>query len=196
MSSTSRNGLLLIGLALAASALVPGERVLGRSIGIVYLHGGWVWTALAGFAAAALTGFIGLLLRRETWNCWSIALGQTGALFWITYLPMSLWAMRATWGGLYLAEPRWRLGVNFALAALMLHAAILLINRPAWASALNLAFFAALSISVASTQAVLHPPSPVFSSGSVAVKVGFLTILGLCLGAAYCLARVLHAKHV
>jgi hypothetical protein len=196
MASTFWKGLLLVGLALAASALVPGERVLGRSIGIVYLHGAWVWTALAGFAAAALAGLVGLSLRLETWNRWSIALGQTGALYWITYLPLSLWAMRATWGGLYLAEPRWRLGVNFALAALMLQAAVLLINRPAWASALNLVFFAALSISVASTQAVLHPPSPVFSSGSVAVKVGFLTILGLCLGAAYCLARVLRARHV
>src|SRR3989337_1778611 len=60
----------------------------------------------------------GLALRSEAWNRWSIALGQTGALFWITYLPLSLWAMRATWGGLYLAEPRWRLGVSFALAAL------------------------------------------------------------------------------
>ena len=195
MSPTSWKGLLLVGLALAATALAPGERVLGRSIGIVYLHGAWVWTSLAGFAAAAVTGLLGLSLRVETWNRWSTVLGQTGALFWMSYLPLSLWAMRATWGGLYLAEPRWRLGVKFALAALMLQAAILLIHRPAWASALNLAFFAVLSVSVASTQAVLHPPSPVFSSGSLAVKVGFLTILGLCLGAAYCLARVLHARY-
>lgn len=164
-------------------------------MGLVYLHGAWVWTSLAAFAAAALAGLRGLALRSETWNRWSIVLGQTGALFWITYLPLSLWAMRATWGGLYLAEPRWRLGVNFALAAVMVQAAILLLDRPVWAGALNLAFFAALSISVASTQAVLHPASPVFSSGSLAVKVGFLTILGLCLGAAYCLARVLRARY-
>jgi hypothetical protein len=194
MSSTVWIGLLLAGLAAVVSAAVPGERFLGRSIGIVYLHGAWVWTSLAAFAFAALAGVIGLARRSRDWQRWSTALGQAGALFWITYLPLSLWAMRATWGGLYLLEPRWRLGVHFAVAAGMAQVGLLILDRPAWASAVNVGFFAALALALTSTPAVLHPTSPVFRSNSLGVKLAFLTILGLCLGAAACLARLLHSR--
>ena len=94
-------------LAIALLALVsPPERSLGASVRIVYLHGAWVWTALAAFAAASLTGILGLVTRRESWQRWSLALGRTGLLFWITYLPLSMWAAQANWNGLFLAEPR------------------------------------------------------------------------------------------
>lgn len=185
---------MLAGLAVIVSAAVPGERFLGRSVGIVYLHGAWVWTSLAAFATAALAGLVGLARRSRDWQLWSTALGQTGALFWITYLPLSLWAMRATWGGLYLLEPRWRLGVDFAVVALMTQVGLLILDRPAWASAINVAFLAALALALTSTQAVLHPTSPVFRSDSLGVKLAFLTILGLCLGAAACLVRLLRSR--
>lgn len=191
MPSTVWIGALLLGTAVVVSAVVPGERLLGRSVGLVYLHGAWVWTALAAYASAAVAGLAGVLRRSSIWPRWSLALGQAGTIFWITYLPLSLVAMRATWGGLYLAEPRWRLGVNFALTALMVQAAILLIGRPILAGAINTVFFLVLALSLASAPAVLHPASPVFGSGSPAIMAAFLVILGLCLGAGYCLARIL-----
>ena len=186
--------MVLAGLAAIVSAAVPGERFLGRSVGIVYLHGAWVWTSLAAFAAAALAGLVGLARRSIDWQRWSTALGQAGAVFWITYLPLSLWAMRATWGGLYLLEPRWRLGVDFAVVALMAQVGLLILDRPAWASAVNVGFFAALALALMSTPAVLHPTSPVFRSDALGVKLAFLTILGLCLGAAACLVRLLRSR--
>jgi len=182
---------MLAGLAVLVSAAAPGERLLGRSVGIVYLHGAWVWTSLAAFTASALAGLEGLARRSQDGHRWSIALGRAGTFFWVTYLPLSLWAMRATWGGLYLLEPRWRLGVDFALVALMVQTAILLVGRPAWGSIINLGFFAALSIGLTTTPAVLHPASPVFHSDSLAVRAVFLTILALCLGAGACMARLL-----
>jgi hypothetical protein len=194
MSSTVWIGLLLAGLAAVVSAAVPGERFLDRSVGIVYLHGAWVWTSLAAFAAAALAGLVGLTRRSRGWQLWSTALGQAGAVFWFTYLPLSLLAMRATWGGLYLLEPRWRLGVDFAVVALMAQVGLLILDRPGWASAVNVGFFAALALALTSTPAVLHPTSPVFRSDVLGVKLAFLTILGLCLGAAVCLARLLRLR--
>jgi hypothetical protein len=87
---------------------------------VVYLHGVWVWAALAGFLAAAVVGLAGLVSRRWKLHLWSRALGRSGLFFWITYLPISLWAMQANWNGLYLAEPRWRIGLIFAIGGLLM----------------------------------------------------------------------------
>src|SRR3989304_9331789 len=97
----------------------PAERSLGTNVRVVYLHGAWVWAALAGFLAAAAAGLLALITRRTTLHYWSRALGRTGLFFWITYLPISLWAMQTNWNGLFLAEPRWRIGLIFGVAGLL-----------------------------------------------------------------------------
>jgi hypothetical protein len=84
----------------------PEERSLGASVRIVYLHGAWVLAAELAFAAAGLAGLIALITRQESFHKWSAALGRTGLFFWVTYLPLSLWAMQSNWNGLFLAEPR------------------------------------------------------------------------------------------
>jgi len=121
--------LLLFVLLLAAAAgwtsLAPRERILGSGIPIVYLHGAWVWTALIGLGAASLAGAAGLAFRRPGAQRWSLALGQAGTLFWVTCLPLSVLAMQASWKGLFLEEPRWRIGVDFAVIGVLLQAAIL-----------------------------------------------------------------------
>jgi hypothetical protein len=183
---------LVLGGALAAVA--PGERVLGRSVGIVYLHGAWVWTAIACLGMASVAALVGWLTRSPYALTASMALGQTGTAFWVTYLPLSLWTMQSTWGGLYLVEPRWRLGVNFAFAAVLVQGAILLVRRPPWAAALNTLLFVGLAISLASTPSVLHPESPVFSSGSLAIMAPFLAILVCCLASAWQLAAALQVR--
>ena len=85
---------LLFGLMLAAIGLVtslgPAEKSLGLNVRVVYLHGAWVWTALAFFLASGLVGAAALLTRRRGFFSWSTALGRTGLFFWITYLPISL----------------------------------------------------------------------------------------------------------
>ena len=96
----------------------PKDETLGANVRIVYLHGAWVLTAELAFAVAGLTGLIGLLTRRAIWHDWSAALGRTGLFFWLTYLPLSLWAMEANWNGLFLAEPRFRSAVTFAIVGL------------------------------------------------------------------------------
>ncbi|MCK4726310.1 MAG: hypothetical protein KAT29_10920, partial [Anaerolineales bacterium] len=134
--------LLLVIILVTASG--PAEKVLGANARIVYLHGAWVWAALFGFAAAALVGLLGFILRRSNLHLWSRALGRTGLFFWITYLPLSMWAMQTNWNGLFLAEPRWRFAMIFAIGGLILQAGISLIGNPAGASLANIAFFLAL----------------------------------------------------
>jgi hypothetical protein len=181
-------GLLIIAIA-ALTSLGPPEASLGEDARLVYLHGAWVWTALISFGAAALAGLAGLVSRKRKLQEWSIALGQAGIFFWITYLPLSLWTMQATWNGLFLEEPRWRIGVNFAVGGLLLQGAILVLENSAWGSALNALYAAALAAALANAGRVMHPPSPIAASGSSLIRNFFFALLAVCLLACWLLAR-------
>jgi len=185
--------LLWLGISLAAVAFItllgPAERSLGSNVRIVYLHGAWVWTGLFGFVAAAVVGLAGLVLRRENLHRWSRALGRTGLIFWITYLPISMWAMQANWNGLFLAEPRWRVAFIFAIGGLILQIGVTLIEDPIWASAANIVFALALFFALRATEDVMHPASPIFGSDSWRIQLFFGGLLLLTLLAGWQLAR-------
>jgi hypothetical protein len=181
----------LLGLAAAVASLAPAERVLGVNVRIVYLHGAWVWTALLLFAAAGGLGLAGLFPRRTRAGLLSVGLGRAGALFWVTSLGLSLWAMQTNWNGLYLAEPRWRLAVEFSIIAILLQAAATLIQRVRVASGLNAAFALTLGISLIRTGSVMHPRAPIASSDSISIQVFFAGLLLVVLIASWLLARLL-----
>ncbi len=171
--------------------LGPEEKSLGTNVRIVYLHGAWVLTAIVALGASSLTGLLGLITRRERWHRWSQAFGRTGMLFWITYLPISMWAMKTNWNGLYLGEPRWRIAVIFAVTGLLLQAGVSLIGLPAVTSGANLVFGIALAIGLMNVDTVLHPPpSPIFNSGNGRIEFFFLGLNLLVLLAAWVIARL------
>jgi hypothetical protein len=174
----------------------PAEKTLGTNIRLIYLHGAWVWTALIGFGAAAIAGAVGLLTRRLPLQRWSVALGQAATVFWITYLPMSLWVMQVNWNGLFLEEPLWRVGLNFAVTGLLIQGAILVLDRPGWASGLNLAFAGALGWSLALTREVMHPPAPIAGSGSAVIEGFFALLVLACVAAGWQLTRWLRQRAI
>jgi hypothetical protein len=142
--------------------------------------------------AAGGAGLLGLLSRREELHRWSLALGRSGLVFWITYLPISLWAMQANWNGLFLAEPRWRLALVFSVSGLLLQVGLAFLDRPAWASAGNLAFILVLLVSLRFTENVMHPPAPILESHAWRIQLYFTILLALLLLAAGQVARWLH----
>lgn len=166
----------LVLLAILTS-LGPVERSLGVNVRLVYLHGAWVWTAILALGSSALLALPGAFLDHRLSQRWSKALGQVGMIFWLTYLPMSIWTMQANWNGLYLAEPRFRIGLDFAIIGVLLQAAILIIGKPRVSSVLNLSFFLALAISLSQTEQVMHPPSPIMTSDSLLIRGYFLGLL-------------------
>ena len=192
---------LLMVLNLLAVALVvafaPLEKTLGANVRVVYLHGAWVWAAMAAYLAAGLAGLIGLVIRRVEYHRWSLALGRAGLIFWITYLPISMWAMQTNWNGLFLLEPRWRLAIVFAVSGLLLQIGLTLIDRPAWASVSNLVYILLLLAALRFTEDVMHPPSPILNSEAWRIQLYFTVILALVLLAAFQIARWLFArKHI
>jgi hypothetical protein len=163
----------------------------------VYLHGAWVLTAEAAFALAALAGLFGLFARKDTRSvhAWSAALGRTGIIFWVTYLPLSLYAMQANWNGLFLAEPRFRLALMFAVTGVLLQAGLWVINQQWLTSLANLAFFVVLRVVFATAQDIMHPPpSPIFNSGNYVIMLFFIALNLLALLAAYFLTKVFLAN--
>lgn len=166
--------------------LGPEERSLGAHVRIVYMHGAWVITAELAFLAAAATGIAALLTRRGALHRWSAALGRTGIVFWIAYLPLSLWAMQANWNGLFLAEPRFRLALTFAVVGVLLQVGLALIGVPWLTSLANIIFAVVLFVAFATVPNVLHPPaSPIFSSGLWNVILFFIALNVLAWLAAY-----------
>ena len=168
----------------------PEEQTLGANVRIVYLHGAWVLTAELAFIAAGLAGLIGLIARRDIFHAWSAALGRTGIFFWLTYLPLSLWAMETNWNGLFLAEPRFRLAATFAIVGLLLQIGLWLMDNKMLTSAANIAYIVVLRVVFSLAQNIMHPPpSPIFSSGN-SVIIGFFVVLNLLTWiAAYFLTR-------
>ena len=168
----------------------PEEQSLGSNVRIVYLHGAWVLAAEVAFAAAASVGFLALVLRRDGLHRWSAALGRAGIIFWVTYLPLSLWAMEANWNGLFLAEPRFRIALTFAIVGVLMQAGLWLIDIDWITSLANLFFFIALRVVFSTTANVLHPPpSPIFSSGLWNIILFFIAMNLLAWVAAYFLTR-------
>ena len=174
----------------ALIAVGPQEKSLGDNVRIVYLHGAWALTAEAVLGLSAAAGLFGILTRREQFHRWSAALGYTGLFFWVTYLPLSLWAMQTNWNGLFLAEPRFRVAVVFSVTGVLLQLGLTLLARPVFTSLFNVLFFSALRIGLSRADYVMHPPpSPIFSSGILSLQLFFVGIIFLTMAAAYFMTR-------
>jgi hypothetical protein len=168
----------------------PEEKSLGANVRIVYLHGAWVLTAELAFVAAALAGLMALFSKRDTFYQWSAALGRTGIFFWLTYLPLSLWAMESNWNGLFLSEPRFRLAVIFAVTGVLLQAGLWFINTNWITSIANILFIIILRVVFSTAQNIMHPPpSPILNSGNYVIIGYFFGLNLLAWLAAYFLVR-------
>jgi hypothetical protein len=189
----------VVAIIAIATFLGPEEKALGPNVRIVYLHGAWVLTAEIAFIAAGVAGALALLAhslpvlasREELFHRWGEALGRTGIFFWVTYLPLSLWAMESNWNGLFLAEPRFRLALTFAVVGVLLQLGLWIIANKMLTAVANIAFIIVLRVIFATAANIMHPPpSPIFNSGNYAI-IGFFVGLNLLAWlAAYFLTRM------
>jgi hypothetical protein len=194
----SRRNFTWIALVVTVIAIVvitvlgPTERTLGENLRLVVLHGAWVWAGKFLFGAAAIAGLLGLLLPKAVWSNLSLALGRTGLLFWLTYLPMSLIVQIQNWGGIFWDEPRWRVPFTFGVVGLLLQLGLWVLNQPRLTNLANLVFGAILWWQLGSITNVLHPDSPIFGSGgATGIQLFFIALLVLTLLAGAFIARLM-----
>jgi hypothetical protein len=184
--------LLLSLIAVAGVTLIsPPEATLGPNVRVVYLHGAWVWSSLAAFIVAAVVGLIAIITRRTILHQWSRALGRTGLFFWITYLPISLWAMQTNWNGLFLAEPRWRFAMVFSITGILLQLGLSFLPV-IWSSVGNITYVIALFVVMSATENVMHPPGPMLESEFGRIQIFFVLLTLLLLFSAWQIARLFH----
>jgi len=178
-------------IVIALLALLgPEEQSLGSNVRIVYLHGAWVLAAELAFIVAGIAGLIALITKRDLFHNWSAALGRTGIVFWVTYLPLSLWAMQSNWNGLFLVEPRFRLALIFAVTGILLQVGLWVINVDWVTSLANVIYIIVLRAIFAAADNVMHPPpSPIFNSGNYAIISFFVSMILLSMLAAFFLTR-------
>jgi hypothetical protein len=177
-------------LAIAViTAISPVEKTLGENARIVYLHGAWVWTSLVLFLGAGLFGLSGLLTGRENFHCWSGACGRSGIVFWVSYLPLSMWAAQTNWNGMFLSEPRFRMAIVFAVVGVLLQLGLMLISNNVLTASANIFYITALLLTLQSTENVMHPPSPMLQSDLSLIQFYFGVLLILMILAAWQITR-------
>jgi hypothetical protein len=185
--------LILTVLAISTlTAIGPTEKTLGSNARVVYLHGVWVWAALVAFLAAAVVGLVGLVTSRDKLHRWSRSLGRAGLIFWITYLPISMWAMQTNWNGLFLAEPRWRFALVFAVGGTIMQVGLVLVEDPRWASVANILYILVLILTLQNIENVMHPTSPIFNSDATRIQLYFIGLLSLTLLLVWQIASWMH----
>jgi hypothetical protein len=81
--------------------------------------------------------------------------------------------------------------VNFAIIACLIQLAILLLKETRLASLLNTFFVIALLWGLASTEQIMHPPSPILNSDAQLIQIFFLVLLAFCLLAGITLSSLL-----
>ena len=187
-----RIGLTLVGLAvivLALALLAPRDATLQDASPVVYLHGALVWTSILAFTAAGAVGLAGLVWQREVFHAWSGALARTGLLFWVIYLPLSMWASKVTWNGIPLGDPRFRTAFQvLVLAAGFQIAGALWGARSRLGSGLNVVLAVILWALTLTTRDVMHPQNPMASSAAT-IQFFFALLVGGCGLAAIQVAR-------
>ena len=190
-------GISLLMLAIAALALAwaaPSDVTLAGTSKVVYLHGALVWTALLTLTAAGVLGCVALaamLVRRGSLlHAWTLALGRTGLVFWLAYIPVSMLASRMAWNAVFLAEPRYVTAFRVFAIGVIVQVVIMLFNRPVVSSALHVAQAVVLWALLLNTPSVLHPDNPILRS-TPSIQFFFGLIVLACGLAALQVARLI-----
>ena len=175
---------LLLALFVAIVLLAPPEKSLGNTIRLVYAHVAFTRAGILGFYAVGILGILILISGNRLLEAWTrvttwVALGS-----FIVGGIISIFAQRASWGGISLAEPSNRTSLSIvAVAAIALVAG-------SWAAHERLSglLYALLAGYVAwilpRTPLILHPQNAGGSSPSVWIRYTFpvLTVIALFMG--------------
>jgi hypothetical protein len=193
LQSRETIGVSLLALAVATLALAwlaPGDVTLAGTSKVVYLHGALVWTALLTLTAAGVVGLAAMLVKRgDALHAWTLALGRTGLLFWLAFIPVSLLASRMAWNAVFLAEPRYTTAFRVLAIGVIVQVLVMLVNRPAISSGLHVAQAVILWALLLTTPSVLHPDHPILRS-TPSIQFFFGLIVLACGVAALQVARL------
>jgi hypothetical protein len=188
--------LALLPLIVLVTLFGPREQSLGAVARIVYIHGALVWVAMLTFGVAGLLGLTGVLATvglapaLARLHSWSRAAGRVALLFWVGYLPLSMWAAHAAWGHVFLEDPSFQNAFRILAVALVAQVIIWLRPGPSWLAGLvNAGVALFMLLQLASAQKLMHPQSPIGDSNSLLIQLYFYVLSALCALLAFLVGR-------
>jgi hypothetical protein len=190
-------GISLVVLAVVALLLAwaaPSDVTLKGTSKVVYIHGALVWTSMLTLTLAGVVGLAALaamtIKRDNVMHAWALALGRTGLVFWIAYIPVSMLASRMAWNAVFLAEPRYATAFRVLAIGIIVQAVIFLFNRPVISSAAHVAQAVIMWTLLLTTPSILHPDNPILHSAP-SIQFFFGTMVLACGVAALQVARLM-----
>lgn len=149
-------------LGILSAVFAPAEQTLGRILGLIYLHIGFVYGGLSLFIIAAVLSLIG---REAGKTAYGLAI-----VSWVIYLVLSMIIAYLSWGNINWQEPRLIIGMNILFASIIVYLLLNLIDKP-WSNYL-LALGGAGAVAYWSTRwSMLHPAAPIRNSDSATIKL-------------------------
>lgn len=160
--------IVLAAAGLAAAWAAPNDVTLKGTSKVVYIHGALVWTSMLTLTLAGGVGLAALVaaLRKpnHALHAWALALGRTGLICWIAYIPVSMLASRMAWNAVFLGEPRYTTAFRLLAIGVIVQVIVYLFNRPVMSSALHLLQAIVMWAMLLTTPSVLHPDNPILRS--------------------------------
>jgi hypothetical protein len=159
--------------------LAPEEQTLGSGIKSVYVHVALIWTGMVGLLLAGVLGLVTLVSGRHGPESWARSLAWLGLISFAAGLGMSVLAARVNWGAFFWQEPR----TNVALQLLAL--ALIVQVLSGWPlpvrlkGALRLLLILFMVWTTSNTPLVLHPGNAARNSGSLPIRLTFVSLFAL-----------------
>lgn len=163
----------------AAAFLVwraPEERTIGAGIKIVYVHVSFTWAGMLGFCLAAVLGAILVVKPNQKIAAWNAVIAWVAWGWFAIGFLLSLWAAKVNWGAIYWQEPRVQAALHFLIISLCLMMVGRWLTSVRLRGALSAFLVFILMWSLLGTPLVMHPRSPIRASGSLAIKLTFLSM--------------------
>jgi len=157
--------------AVVLTFLAPEEQTLGSSVKLVFMHAALMWVSFLMYTLAAILSVIFLFNGKKNYFAWAnstlwagiIILAATGLLGTIT--------AKITWGAIAWREPRMLMLGKMLLASVLVFIVSALLANPRIKAFLNLSLTALIWWLLLTTEKIIHPSNPIFSSDSLAIKL-------------------------
>jgi len=180
-------------IALILTAVSPAELTLGSSVKLVFLHAALMWVGFIGYTGTGLLSVVSLVRKSSSGSAWADSILQVATVILVSTGLLGIVTASLTWGGVVWGEPR----LQMLAKILLLSFGTLFASRLATIQAQNILrilLTGGVWYLLLSTERIVHPVNPIFTSGNIAMMLFPLVIAACILLAAYTTAAWLHER--
>lgn len=177
-------------LAVLAAIFAPQEQTLGKILGLIYLHIGFVYAGLLLFIVAAVLSLSG---NEKLIRSGKIAFGLA-LVSWAIYLCLSMVIAYLSWGNINWQEPRLVIGINIFFTGLLIYLLQSLLAAK-WSRFLLTAGGVGAVVYWSTRWSMLHPAAPIRNSDSTSIiMLALVCILSIIVSVIFLLLSLVNKE--